>query len=297
MSVPAEQMQQAMTLAELLEGYIDAPDVTVHGIASDSRTLAEGDLFLACQGLSNHGMDFVDDAIRAGVVAIAFDATTAVVPERELPVPILPIENLDKHLGNIANRFFGAPSASVRVIGVTGTNGKTTVAWMIAQCLERLGEPCAYIGTLGAGLAEVDLHAAMTTPASVDIHRMLAEFRDQGARSAALEVSSHALDQNRVDGVAFDSVLFTNLSRDHLDYHGDMRSYGDAKARLFFEYSARQRIVNLDAAFGAQLAERCGSDLIEVSMDPQRVAGLRPYVFVESVTSNALGSQVRVRSS
>jgi UDP-N-acetylmuramoyl-L-alanyl-D-glutamate--2,6-diaminopimelate ligase len=295
--MPAEQMRQAMTLAELLDGYVDAPDLPVYGIASDSRTLAEGDLFLACNGLSNHGMDFLDDAIRAGVVAVAFDASTADLPERELPIPVLPIDNLARHLGNIANRFFGAPSASVRVIGITGTNGKTTVAWMIAQCLERLGEPCAYIGTLGAGIAEVDLQAGMTTPASVDIHRMLADFRDQGARSAALEVSSHALVQNRVDGVAFDSVVFTNLSRDHLDYHGDMQSYGDAKARLFFEYSARQRIINLDATFGARLAERCGSDLIEVSMDPQRVPGLRPYVFVGSVEASAFGSHVQVRSS
>jgi len=297
MSVPAEQIQQAMTLAELLEGYVDAPDIAVHGISSDSRTLQEGDLFLACQGLSNHGMDFVDDAVRAGVVAIAFDSSTAALPNRDLPVPVLPIRNLGKHLGNVANRFFAAPSASVRVIGITGTNGKTTVAWMIAQCLERLGEPCAYIGTLGAGLVEVDMRAGMTTPASIDIHRTLAEFRDLGARSVALEVSSHALDQNRVDGVAFDSVLFTNLSRDHLDYHGDIQSYGDAKARLFFEYSARQRIINLDAKFGAQLAERCGSDVIVVSMDPQRIPGLRPYVFVESVTAKAVGSQVRVRSS
>ena len=297
MSVPAEQIQPQMTLTELLEGYVDAPQIPVHGISSDSRRLQEGDLFLACQGLSNHGMDFVDDAIRAGVAAVAFDSSTADLPDRDLPVPVLPIKNLGRHLGNLANRFYAAPSASVRVIGITGTNGKTTVAWMVAQCLERLGEPCAYIGTLGAGLAEVDLQAGMTTPASVDIHRMLAEFRDQGARSVALEVSSHALDQNRVDGVAFDSVLFTNLSRDHLDYHGDMQSYGDAKARLFFEYSARQRIINLDAEFGAQLAERCGSDVILVSMLPDRVPGLRPFVFVKAVTANAFGSQVRVRSS
>ena len=297
MSVPAEQMQQAMTLAELLEGFVDAPEVPVHGISSDSRTLQDGDLFLACQGFSNHGIDFVDDAIAAGVAGVAYDSSTADVPERDFAIPVLPIENLAKHLGSIANRYYAAPSASVRVIGVTGTNGKTTVAWMIAQCLERLGEPCAYIGTLGAGIAEVDLHAGMTTPGSVDIHRMLADFRDQGARSTALEVSSHALDQNRVDGVAFDSVLFTNLSRDHLDYHGDMQNYADAKARLFFEYSARQRIINLDAEFGAQLAERCGPDLIAVSTDSKRTPGLRPYVFAGDVKASALGSQVHVRSS
>ena len=297
MSVPAQQMQPAMTLAELLEGFVDAPDVPVNGISSDSRGLQPGNLFLACQGLTNHGIDFIDDAIAAGVVAVAFDSSTADVQEHEFPVPVLPVQNLAKHLGTIANRYYAAPSASVRVIGVTGTNGKTTVAWMIAQCLERLGEPCAYIGTLGAGLAEVDLQAGMTTPGSVDIHRLLAEFRDHGARCAALEVSSHALDQNRVDGVAFDSVLFTNLSRDHLDYHGDMTSYADAKARLFFEYTARQRIINLDTEFGAKLAERCDADLIVVSTDEQRMPGLRPYVFAGDVVANEYGSQVGIRSS
>jgi len=297
MSMPAEQIQQRLTLADLLQGYVEAPDVPVHGISSDSRSLAEGDLFLACEGLSNHGIDFIDDAIKAGVVAVAYDASTATLPDRDFEIPLLPIENLAKHLGNIANRFFGAPSASVRVIGVTGTNGKTTVAWLIAQCLERLGEPCAYIGTLGSGIGEVDLGEGMTTPATIEMHRQLAEFRDQGARFAAIEVSSHALVQNRVDGIAFDTVLFTNLSRDHLDYHGDMQSYGDAKARLFFEYSAKQRIINLDAEFGAQLADRCGHDVIAVSTDPDRVASVRPFVFVRSVVATENGSDVHIHSS
>ena len=285
MSMPAEQIQQGSTLSELLQGYVDAPELPVRGICSDSRSLVEGDLFLACEGLSNHGIDFIDDAIEAGVVAIAYDASTAILPERDLQIPMLAIENLATHLGDIANRFFAAPSASVRVIGVTGTNGKTTVAWLIAQCLERLGEPCAYIGTLGSGIGEVELGEGMTTPATIEMHRQLAEFRDQGARFAAVEVSSHALAQNRVDGVAFDTVLFTNLSRDHLDYHGDMQSYGDAKARLFFEYSAKQRIINLDAEFGAQLADRCGHDVIAVSTDANRPDSERPFVYVRSAVA------------
>lgn len=295
--MPAEQIQHSPTLANLLQGYVDAPDLPVHGISSDSRTLGEGDLFLACEGIRNHGIDFIDDAIKAGVVAIAYDASTAILPDRDFAIPLLAIENLDRHLGNIANRFFASPSAAVRVIGVTGTNGKTTVAWLIAQCLERLGEPCAYIGTLGSGIGEVDLGEGMTTPATIEMHRQLAEFRDQGATFAAVEVSSHALAQNRVDGVAFDTVLFTNLSRDHLDYHGDMQSYGDAKARLFFEYSAKQRIINLDAEFGAQLAERCGQDVIAVSTDVERGAIDRPYVFVQSAVPTEGGSQVSVDSS
>ncbi len=297
MSMPAEQIQQGLTLAELLQGYVDAPDLPVRGICSDSRSLVEGDLFLACEGLNNHGIDFIDDAIEAGVVAIAYDASTAILPERDLQIPMLAIENLATHLGDIANRFFAAPSASVRVIGVTGTNGKTTVAWLIAQCLERLGEPCAYIGTLGSGIGEVELGEGMTTPATIEMHRQLAEFRDQGARFAAVEVSSHALAQNRVDGVAFDTVLFTNLSRDHLDYHGDMQSYGDAKARLFFEYSAKQRIINLDAEFGAQLADRCGHDVIAVSTDANRPDSERPFVYVRSAVATEHGSAISIHSS
>lgn len=297
MSMPAEQIQQGMALAELLQGYVEAPQLPVRGLSSDSRELAEGDLFLACEGHNNHGIDFIDDAIEAGVVAIAYDASTANLPERDFAVPMLAIEDLARHLGNIANRFFAAPSASVRVIGVTGTNGKTTVAWFIAQCLERLGESCAYIGTLGSGIGEVELGEGMTTPATIELHRQLAEFREQGARFAAVEVSSHALAQNRVDGVAFDTVLFTNLSRDHLDYHGDMQSYGDAKARLFFEYSAKQRIINLDAEFGEQLADRCGHDVIAVSTDADRADSERPFVYVRSAAATEHGSDISIHSS
>jgi len=297
MSMPAEHVNQAMTLAELMQGYADAPDIPVYGIASDSRQLQEGDLFLACQGIGSHGIDYVADAVAAGVVAIAYDASTSSRPSGEFGIPMLAVDDLGRHLGSIANRFFHSPSAAVRVIGITGTNGKTTVAWLIAQCLERLGETCGYMGTLGSGIGEVDLGEGMTTPATVEMHHRLADFRDAGARFAAIEVSSHALDQNRVDGVAFDTVLFTNLSRDHLDYHGDMQSYADAKARLFTEYSAKQRIINLDAEFGAQLADRCGQDVVTVSTNFDRVANGRPYVFVRSVVANADGSQVRVSSS
>ncbi len=297
MSMPAEQMHQAMTLAELLRGLADAPELAVYGIHSDSRNVRSGDVFLACQGIKSHGIDYVEAAIAAGAAAIVYDASTATAPENMPGVPMIAVDNLGKHLGTIANRFFASPSASVRVIGVTGTNGKTTVAWLIAQCLERLGETCGYIGTLGAGIDTVDLTANMTTPATIELHSELAGFREAGATFAALEVSSHALAQNRVDGVAFDTVMFTNLSRDHLDYHGDMQSYGEAKARLFSEYSAKQRIINLDSEFGTRLAERCGQDVITVSTKFDRVANGRPYVFVRSVVANPLGSQIKVISS
>jgi UDP-N-acetylmuramoyl-L-alanyl-D-glutamate--2,6-diaminopimelate ligase len=201
------------------------------------------------------------------------------------------------HLGEIANRFHGFPSRSVGVLGVTGTNGKTTVAWLLAQSLELLGHRCGYVGTLGAGMDEIEIAESMTTPGAVELHGRLADFRDGGAEYAALEVSSHALDQDRVDGIEFKTVLFTNLSRDHLDYHGDMHAYAEAKARLFLDYPAQHRIINLDSEFGTELAARCGQDVVTVSTNFDRVANGRPYVFVRSVVARGAGSQVRISSS
>jgi len=302
MSMPVEHLIRPITLSELLQGFADAPALPVSGIASDSRQLQRGFLFLACQGISSHGTDYLDQAVEVGVAAIAYDATTAQLPTGNVGVPMIAIDNLGRHLGTIANRFFDSPSAAMQVIGVTGTNGKTTVAWLIAQCKQRLGEACGYVGTLGSGIGaigagDIEIKEGMTTPATIELHRQLAEFRDASTASAAVEVSSHALAQNRVDGIAFDSVLFTNLSRDHLDYHGDMQSYGDAKARLFVEYGAKQCIINIDSEFGLRLAERCGQDVIAVSTNFDRVANGRPYVFVRSVVANENGSQIRVNSS
>jgi len=297
MSMPAEQLTMTLTLADLLQGIADAPDISIDGISSDSRRLKRGDLFLACAGINSHGIDYIEQAAAAGVAAIAWDSATASLPDCNLNVPLLAIPELAQHLGEIANRFNGHPSESVQVIGVTGTNGKTTVGWMIAQCFEMLGQVCGYVGTLGAGVGEIDGGQCMTTPSTVELHGCLADFRSAGATYAAIEVSSHALDQNRIAGVRFDTVLFTNLSRDHLDYHGDMRSYGEAKARLFLECNAKHRIINLDSEFGAQLADRCGQDVVTVSTHFDRVANGRPYVFVRSVVAKEDGSQIKVSSS
>ena len=297
MSMPAEHLHPKITLADLLQGFADAPAIPVAQISSDSRSLKPGALFLACGGASGHGLDYVGDAVTAGVAAIAWDSDTADAPDAEVGVPMIAVPGLASHLGEIANRFYGRPSEAVRVIGVTGTNGKTTVAWLAAQCCERLGQACGYIGTLGAGIGEIEAGDGMTTPGAVRLHGQLAEFRQAGAGFAAIEVSSHALSQRRVDGVLFDTVMFTNLSRDHLDYHGDMHSYAEAKARLFLEYPAKHKVVNLDSDFGAELAGRCGQDVVTVSTRFDRVANGRPYVFVRSVVARDSGSLVRVASS
>ena len=297
MSMPAEHLTTTVTLADLLRGFADAPAIRIQGISSDSRQLKSGDLFLACAGHSSHGLDYVGDAVSAGVAAIAWDSSTADFPAGDVGVPMVAVEGLTQQIGEVANRYYGRPSDAVRVIGVTGTNGKTTVAWLVAQCMETLGRHCGYIGTLGIGIGEIDCGDGMTTPGAIELHRNLANFRDQGAEWAAVEVSSHALSQNRIAGVTLDTVMFTNLSRDHLDYHGDMQSYAETKARLFTEGNARHRIINLDSEFGAQLASRCGQDVVTVSSNFDRVTNGRPYVFVRSVVATERGSLVKVSSS
>jgi UDP-N-acetylmuramoyl-L-alanyl-D-glutamate--2,6-diaminopimelate ligase len=296
MSMPAPRLHASVSLTGLLHGIAGAPDIGIGGIASDTRQLGAGYLFLACAGMRSHGLDYAGEAVAAGAAAIAYDATTAPsVPD--VDVPLVPVEHLRARLGDIANRFFQEPSGAVRVAGITGTNGKTTVAWLLAQCLNRLDRRCGYIGTLGSGIGDIDAAEGMTTPDVISLHRQLAEFRDAGAEFAAIEVSSHALAQDRIDGVLIDTALFTNLSRDHLDYHGDMAAYGDAKAALFTEAAPERRIINVDSEFGSELAARFGADLIVVSTTSERPAGGRPFVHLRSAVATAAGSDILIDSS
>ncbi|HNP64498.1 MAG TPA: UDP-N-acetylmuramoyl-L-alanyl-D-glutamate--2,6-diaminopimelate ligase [Woeseiaceae bacterium] len=290
------QIESTMTLARLLEGIASAPEIAVRGIASDSRKLEPGFLFLAREGIGSHGLDYLHQAYEAGVCAIAWDSSSANEPV-DIGVPLIAIDRLGDRLGEIANRFYAYPSKALDAVGITGTNGKTTVAWLLAQCMHLLNKRCAYLGTLGHGVDELQGDADMTTPDTVEMHERLAGFLEQGASHAAIEVSSHALSQHRIDGVVFDAVLFTNLTRDHLDYHGDMQSYFEAKARLFLDYDVNARIVNLDSEFGAELAARCGQEVITVSTNFDRVANGRPYLFIRSVVATAVGSNVTFTSS
>jgi UDP-N-acetylmuramoyl-L-alanyl-D-glutamate--2,6-diaminopimelate ligase len=166
------------------------------------------------------------------------------------------IENLRGHMGEIAARFFDRPSETLALVGVTGTNGKTSTVQLLAQAFSHLGHRAATIGTLGAGLAGEVLAGERTTPDVISVHALLADFRDAGATHVAMEVSSHALDQGRVDGIGFDVAVFTNLTRDHLDYHGTMAAYGAAKSRLFDWPGLRAAVINVDDAFGRELSRR-----------------------------------------
>jgi len=175
-------------------------------------------------------------------------------PPLDAAVVVCAVPNLSAQLGFIADRFFDAPSATLTVAGITGTNGKTTCAWLLAQALEFCGRRSAYIGTLGAGIAGALKPLAYTTPDALSLHRLLAKLRSSGFDSVAMEVSSHALEQNRCAGVRFHTAVFTNLTRDHLDYHGDMEAYGAAKARLLDWPTLVARVINVDDPFGLELA-------------------------------------------
>lgn len=243
-----------MNLRQLLAGLVDGPvaDVEVIGLVLDSRQVKAGDLFVALPGTRTDGHRYIDAAVAAGAVAVLCDAAQMknVV---EAAVPCLALDGLKDKLGLIAERFYGAPSKQMFVVGVTGTNGKTSCSHFIAQALHSEAEPAAVIGTLGNGFIDRLEQASHTTPDAISLHVLLRRLVDAGAASVAMEVSSHGLEQGRVNGVDFDLALFTNLSRDHLDYHGDMAGYGRAKARLFQMPGLRYAVINGDDAFGETL--------------------------------------------
>lgn len=270
----------ARELADLCADLVIVPrGVQVTDLTLDSRTVSEGGLFLACAGRRTHGLASLEQAIARGVRAVLWEPAAGVEPPVVPPkVFAAPVAQLSRHASVIADRFFDTPSATLRVSGITGTNGKTTTAWLLAQALTRAGERSAYLGTLGVGIpAEGVVAGEYTTADAVTVQRQLSQMQQLGARSAAMEVSSHALDQARVDGVRFRVAAFTNLTRDHLDYHGSMEAYGEAKARLFALPDVTVRVINVDDAFGVTLAERyiAAGELVLTARSAEGVSAAR----------------------
>jgi UDP-N-acetylmuramoyl-L-alanyl-D-glutamate--2,6-diaminopimelate ligase len=247
----------AMRLDDLLRDLATPVrgDIIVTGLTQDSRAVRAGDAFVALAGAQHHGVEFAPVAVAQGAVVVLAEKPS---PESRIPGPgeVVWIDDLRDHLGAIAARFHGDPSAAMEVVGVTGTSGKTSVVQLLAQAFTQLGQRAATIGTLGAGLHGALQAGERTTPDVLQVHALMAQFRDAGATRVAMEVSSHALDQHRVDGVHFDVAVFTNLTRDHLDYHGTMAAYGAAKAKLFAWPGLRAAVINVDDAFGRDLAAR-----------------------------------------
>lgn len=267
-----------MTLAQLADGLFDVSGhqtALITGLSCDSRTLQPGDAFIAVQGFTAHGLSYLqaEQASKASVVLFEAPAPNDYLQ----PANALAVAHLKQKQAQIADRFYGSPSKLIQMIGVTGTNGKTSSVQLIAEAYSLLGTTAGTIGTLGAGLVGRLQTGERTTPDVIAVHRTIAGMRDDGAQLVAMEVSSHALDQGRVDEVRFDTAVFSNLTLDHLDYHGNMQAYFAAKAKLFAWPGLRHAVINVDDAYGEQLFDQIvdGLACISTSSKQHSKASLR----------------------
>ncbi|WP_348674800.1 UDP-N-acetylmuramoyl-L-alanyl-D-glutamate--2,6-diaminopimelate ligase [uncultured Abyssibacter sp.] len=255
--------QPPRSLASILEGFVPpAADlsVSVRGVETDSRRVRDGSLFLACSGFESHGLSYLDDALKHGAAAVLWEPEPG-VEAPDIGVPVWPVEQLRRHAGEIAARYYDHPSRELFCVGITGTDGKTSTAYLLAHALTRLGDAAGYLGTLGYGPVDALELASHTTPDAVRIQRWMRRLVDDRSRAMVMETSSHALDQGRVAGVEFDVGILTNVGRDHLDYHGDLQRYAAAKRLLFDVPSLQLGVLNRDDDLGASWAEDLRSKL------------------------------------
>ena len=248
-----------MKLADLLRPWVTTtvPDCTIVGLQNDSRQVKPGMLFFAYPGAASDGRLFIPQAVAAGASAILFDPeqmpAATVLPHH---IPCFPVAQLGKKLAAIASRFYDHPTYGLSVAGITGTNGKTTIAYQLAQAHGLLGRPAAYIGTLGHGEVHALEPLNNTTPDALSLQQFLYDYRKNGIKQVCMEVSSHALSQGRVDQIDFTEAIYTNLSHEHLDYHHTMQAYAEAKAALFAMPSLQWAIINHDDAYGSLMAKQ-----------------------------------------
>jgi UDP-N-acetylmuramoyl-L-alanyl-D-glutamate--2,6-diaminopimelate ligase len=249
-----------LQLSELLKDIYPVTtnqDCDIQSLALDSRQVKVNTLFIACRGEQYDGRSYINEAIINGAIAIVAEAegADAVLPLKS-KILLLRIPKLQQALSTIAARFYQDPTASLNVIGITGTNGKTSCSHFIARALQKHGKKCGIIGTLGMGFPDQLIPSNLTTPDALTLQSEFAELKKQGAQAVAMEVSSHSLVQQRVNGIHFDIAVFTNLTRDHLDYHGTMENYAAAKQQLFMMPGLRYAVINLDDYQGLQYLQQ-----------------------------------------
>ncbi|MDA1299095.1 MAG: UDP-N-acetylmuramoyl-L-alanyl-D-glutamate--2,6-diaminopimelate ligase [Proteobacteria bacterium] len=265
----------SIMLSQLIPDLNLDRDVPVSGVSADSRKLLAGNVFLAIPGDRVDGRAFIGE-VRAKASAVLCEPP--IPPGLEGPM-VIAVSGLQAKAGEIASRFFGEPSRAMNVIAVTGTNGKTSVSMFIADAMTRLGTRCGVVGTLGTGIVGALRQTGMTTPDAITMQSSLADLKDIGCGAVAVEASSHGLAQGRLNGTSIDVAIFTNLTRDHLDYHGDEQTYGAAKRSLFSWPGLNGAVVNIDDPFGADIAASltgvslttCGSagaDVMAVNLEP-----------------------------
>jgi len=266
-----------MLLSELLSGFAlhdPVPSLQIFDIASNSANVTADSAFVALPGIKTNGIDYAIDAVKAGAIVVIYDATDEYSLQRipllrkQIDTHWIGVDQLDRANGHIVSRFFGDPGQAMTIVGITGTDGKSSVTHLVTQALTRIGKSCASIGTLGYGIGNNLTPDSLTTPDSVSLQSHLHRFQQQRCEYVVMEVSSHALEQYRVNGCDFDIAVLTNLGRDHLDYHGDQQSYAAAKARLFHDFQLSGRVVNIDDSFGRQLSQDVEPEsLIRYSID------------------------------
>ncbi len=271
-------MAKSMMLSELL-AVLNLPkpqqDFVVKDLCEDSRLLQKGDVFVALSGYQNHGMDYAKQAQDKGALVVitepAIDGRPAInIATEKLTIPVYEVAGLSDQLGGLASTFYRIPSRDLIVTAVTGTNGKTSTAFLLTQALNDLGQKAAYMGTLGVGELADLTPLKNTTPSALTIQKNLADLRDQGYQHVCMEVSSHGLDQGRLNGTQIDTAIFTNLSQDHLDYHLTMEAYATAKQKLFSAFKLRHAVINV--------ADQYAQKWLQAKMSAKRISG---YAIIE----------------
>jgi len=289
------------TSAQDIGDKLAALGARVNAVRSDSRAVRAGDVFLAYPGERADGRRYIDEAIRAGAAAViwekaGFDWSDA------WRVPNFPFEGLKQAAGRLADEIYGQPSERLHVIAITGTNGKTTCSQWIAQALAQHGVRAGVIGTLGIGYPGACVPSANTTPDAVLLHEALRRFVDDGAAAVALEASSIGIEQGRLNGVRVRTAVFTNLSRDHLDYHADMGAYAQAKLQLFLQPGLQHAILNMDDVAGVRIAQSLEAEGIErigysLQRNVARSGGLERYLEAHDIELTAQGTRFELVSS
>lgn len=307
MMAAISNQHESVTLKQLLSDVFVTsylPEIEIYGLTLDSRKVEPGFAFVAMEGQFDHGLAYAEAAIERGAVVILCDADydqycQQILSRLMTKVMCVPVKNLHRKLGEIAKRFYADPARGMFVIGTTGTDGKTSVSHFIAQAMNSVTSPAAVVGTLGNGIVDAQKESTHTTPDIISIYEMLSEYKKQGVSAVAMEVSSHGLDQGRVSSIKFDVAVLTNLSRDHLDYHGTLEAYKQAKRKLFSEEYSKSAVLNIDDEFGAELYEEIqhGREVWLYGMNKELVMQSALYVYVDNVMQNENGISVMLHSS
>jgi UDP-N-acetylmuramoyl-L-alanyl-D-glutamate--2,6-diaminopimelate ligase len=270
-------------------------DISISGLTLDSRFVKPGDLFFAYQGTNLNGNQFIEDAIQKGAVIVLTDNQK--IAEKNYMVPVVFVPHLIKQVGTIAAKFYENPSHKMQVVGITGTNGKTSCSHFIASVLHQLNLSCGVMGTLGNGLYGKIHSGNLTTPDAVTLQKTLAEFLSQGVKHVAMEVSSHSIDQSRINGIDFAIGIFTNLTRDHLDYHGTMENYGNTKKQFFENDATYRAIINADDEFGKKIiAELKNKKQIFAYGTQKNNDNAIPYIYADNMQLDLSGIRIQIES-